>query len=182
MFSPEYPVESWPLFLVEDMPAAPPDAFGPLGRVWIGNRLGLKPYARSDLDAEAQGQLSRVLDVLRRDAVAVFRYRAAAAAADGSKERFQQTERLEKSLRRSIAAHRDQTQSVSDLSDRLGPTLGERTVTLADVLSVSPPTAAAAVVTAAASAPAAVTPGPPRSTATPAATPEGGAGAAAPTR
>ncbi len=138
VFSPGYPVETWPLLVVEDSPGASPDSFGALGRVWIGNRFGLKASARADLDSDAQAQLSRVLDALRRDAIAAFRYRAAEAAAGGSKEHFQQTERLEKALRSAIAAHRDQAQAVSDLSDRLGPSSEERTVALSDILAVPP--------------------------------------------
>jgi hypothetical protein len=136
VFSPDFPVETWPLLVLEDPPAAVLDAFGTFGRVWIGNRLGLKPYARSDLDADAQGQLSRMLDALRRDAIAAFRYRSAEAASEGSKERFQQTEHIEKELRRSIASHREQAQAASDLADRLGPVPGERVVSLGDALVV----------------------------------------------
>ena len=77
VYSSAYPVESWPLAVFEDLPGATPEAFGPLGRVWIGNRVGLKPYQRADLDAETQGQLSRALEALRHDAVTAFRYRAA---------------------------------------------------------------------------------------------------------
>ncbi len=129
-----YPVESWPLIVVEDLPAKEPEAFGPLGRLWIGNRVGLKPFARGDLDAEAQGQLSRILDALRYDATTAFRYRAAVAAGRDSKERFREAERLEKTLRRSIEAHGYLSEAVAELSDRLGPGAGDRTVTVADLL------------------------------------------------
>jgi serine protease Do len=158
VYSPEYPVDAAPLLVVEDARATAPDAFGPLGRVWVGGRQGLKPYARGDLDADAQGQLSRVLDALRRDAIAAFRYRAAAASADGSKDRFEQAERLQKALRRSIAAHRDQSQSVADLADRLGPARGEHVVTLAEALGPPPGSTPSVVVTDVVAAPPAAAP------------------------
>lgn len=144
VFSSDYPVEAWPLLVLEDLPGAEPDGFAPLGRVWIGDRLGLAPFARADLDADAQRQLSHVLDALRADALATFRYRAEEGTR-GSKERFQHTERLERALRKAMAAHRDQSQAVADLSDRMGPGIRDRTVSLAEVLAPPAPPVPAGV-------------------------------------
>lgn len=144
VFSPDYPVESWPALVIEDLPLAQPDQFGPLGRAWVGHRAGLRALERAELDADVVAQLTRVLDALRADALTALRYRAAAAAARESKDRSREAERLEKALRRSISEHRDASQTVAELADRLGPAPGDRLVRVDEVLVAAPAAAAPA--------------------------------------
>lgn len=143
VFSADYPTESWPLLVVEDLPGTAPGTFGPLGRVWIGSPVGLKAYARADLDAETQASLTRVLDALRRDATAAFEYRAAETGSNASKAQFEHAQRLQNVVRRAVAKDGLLSQSVADLADRLRPGFGDRTVALADVLAPPPPPPAA---------------------------------------
>jgi S1-C subfamily serine protease len=138
VLSAEFPLRLEPLLVIEDLPP-PGQEFGMMGRVWAGNRRGLKAYARTDLDGDSQGQSLRILDALRRDASLTFVYRTAAAGADGSKARFDQVARLELALRRASMLHQDLSQTVADLAERLGPDVGERAVLLSDALTVPPP-------------------------------------------
>jgi serine protease Do len=139
VFSPDYPLESWPVLVLEDLPGASPDDPGQLGRAWIGNHLGLKPFERRDLDAEALGQLSRVFDALRSRALTTFQYRVAEAGSRASRERHDEAQRLERALRKGVADDRYLDQLVLDLSDRLGPGAGDRTVDFAAALQAATP-------------------------------------------
>jgi serine protease Do len=139
VFPAEYPLESGPVLVLEDLPAGGADEFAPLGRVWVGNRAGLKAYDRADLDGDTQAQLSHVLDALRASALTAFRYRAAAASARDSRERYDEARRLEKVLRRAMSDDRWQSQGLADLSERLGPGPSERALRLADVLAAPRP-------------------------------------------
>jgi hypothetical protein len=138
----DFPLKLHPMLVLEDLPPQPGprvDTFGELGRVWFGAPTGLKRYARSDLDADAQAQLTRLLDALRRDAVAAFDFRAAARDAQRSRERYDHMTRLERALKRSVAAQREQAQAVADLADRLAPHGAEAQVGIADVFAPPAP-------------------------------------------
>jgi hypothetical protein len=106
--------------------------------VWLGNRQGLRPYARSELDNEALGQISRILDALRKNALAAFSYRAAARASLRTREEFNRVARLERALRNLTASHQDLSQNASELAERLAPHTLETPATLADALAVPP--------------------------------------------
>jgi S1-C subfamily serine protease len=142
ILSHEFPLETAPVLVMEDLPPAVPEAFGTLGRVWVGNQRGMKAYQRTDLEGEAQGQVLRILDALRRAALGTLAYREAEAAADGSKARFQQVTRLQRTLRRTVASRQYLSQLASDLAERLGPESGDPVVQLADALAVPAPSGA----------------------------------------
>ncbi len=139
ILSHEFPLETAPVLVMEDLPAAAPEAFGTLGRVWVGNQRGMKAYQRTDLEGEAQGQVLRILDALRRDALGTLAYREAEEAADGSKARFQQVTRLQRTVRRTVASRQYLSQLASDLAERLGPEPADPVVHLADALAVPAP-------------------------------------------
>jgi S1-C subfamily serine protease len=134
----DFPFRAYPLLVFEDLPAADASTFGLPGRVWIGNRQGLKGYAHSDLDADTQAQLARLLDGLRQESVASFAVRASDRDASSSKEKFQRTERLEKILQGASASYGELAQSTVELSDRFGPQPGEPSLELPATL-VPPP-------------------------------------------
>jgi S1-C subfamily serine protease len=139
----DFPFRGYPALVLEDLPTQDASAFGTPGRVWIGNRQGLKSYVRSDLDVDTQAQLARLLEGLRRESVVSFAVRTADHDASSSKEKFQHTERLEKALQRSSASYSELAQSTGDLSDRFGPSPGEPSVALESTL-VAPPSPAQA--------------------------------------
>jgi serine protease Do len=121
VLSRDFPLKSHPILVLEDLPPQRPDAFGELGRLWFGGPQGLKVYARAELESDVQGQVSRILDGLRRNALATFSYRGAARSALSSRERFEQVVRLERALKRMTHGQRELTQLAADLGDRLGP-------------------------------------------------------------
>jgi S1-C subfamily serine protease len=138
----DFPFRAYPLVVLEDLPGADAGTFGIPGRVWIGNRQGLKAYGHSDLDADTQAQLARLLDGLRQESVASFAVRASDRDASSSKEKFQRTERLEKVLQGASASYSDLAQSTVELSERFGPQPKEASVELSATLVPLPPPAA----------------------------------------
>jgi len=136
VLSRDFPLKSHPLLVIEDLPPQRTEAFGELGRLWFGGPQGLKPYARSELEGDAQGQVTRVLDVLRRNALSTFAYRAAARGAQSSRERFEQVAKLERGLKRTASGQRDVVQLVVELADRFGPHGADVPVHLSDALAI----------------------------------------------
>ncbi len=130
----DFPLHVYPAVVLEDFPAADADTFGLLGRVWFGNRQGLKAYARSDLDADTQGVLAKLLEGLRRDSVATVAVRALDRDAASSREKHEGTERLEKMLQRLSASYADVAQSAVEMAEHLGPQRGEHGVDLTAAL------------------------------------------------
>lgn len=128
LYGRDFPRRVAPLLVLEDLPPADSTGFGDLGRIWFGNERGLKDRPHSELDAETQQQLSRVLDALRRDAVAAFNYRDTLPTATDSRPAFENKLRLEKLVERMIGAHQDLSDAASDLSDHLSPQNAEEAV------------------------------------------------------
>ncbi|HZS41323.1 MAG TPA: serine protease [Polyangia bacterium] len=141
LMSRDFPLKTHPMVALEDLPAgdAPADPFGELGRIWFGGTVGLKSYARSELDGDAQAAVTHLLDGLRRDALLAFEYRAAAREGQRSRERYEHMSRLERALKRAAAAQRDQTQALTDLAERLQPHGAETAAPMAEVLTAPAP-------------------------------------------
>lgn len=135
----DFPVRTQPVMVVEDEPADGGD-FGSPGRLWVGDGRGLRPVDRAALDADAQGQLARVLDALRRDALLSLALDERAAAGVNTRARFDEVSRLERGVARLASARADLAQTALDLVERAAPADAERTVTLAEI--VAPPPAA----------------------------------------
>jgi S1-C subfamily serine protease len=153
----EFPVRSVPVLVLEDLPAEG-DAFGHLGRLWAGNGSGLHQVDRGGLEADAQGQIGKVLDALRRDAVVAASFRAAARIQPSSREKWEAFSRLERSVRRLSDARQDLSQTALELADRLSPSDARLEVVFAEALV--PPLSPAEVAAAKGAAPAAA-PAPP---------------------
>lgn len=136
LMSPEFPIRTTPALALEDLPADGA-GFGELGRTWVGSRRGLHLLDRASLDAEAQSQLVRLLEALRRDALAAFTYRDEAHARIASRQRLDGLERLERSVRKAAAARSDLVQAVLDLASDWSADLDDGVfVSMADVLRV----------------------------------------------
>ena len=134
VFSSDFPFESRPVLVVEDAPHE--GGFGDVARVWFGGPTGLKSSATSELDPDAQAQMLRIVEALRRDAVSFFHYRALARDAH-SRADVERRDRLEQTLRRSASRRKDIAAIATDLADRLGPSRSETGATLAEL--VAPP-------------------------------------------
>jgi serine protease Do len=139
LFNRTFPMRTFPILVLEDVPTLNDDEFGALGRIWFGGRQGLKEYDVSDLDTASRPQLLKLLEGLRRAGLAAFALREADQDANQSRERFERTERLEKALRRSSSGQKDLSQIAADLADRLAPKGEEPTVALESLLVESTP-------------------------------------------
>ena len=111
-------MESWPSLVIEDLQPQDVSAFGDLGRVWYGNARGLKEQRRAEISSDLRAQLEKGVDGLRRTAVLAVAYRRAAVKADDSREAFDKTKKLEKSLKRVATSGRDAIQVLADISER----------------------------------------------------------------
>jgi len=131
----DFPVRTSPVLVLEDLPAQGP-GFGVEGRIWAGNRQGLREVDRSTLDAETLAQLARLLDGLRRGALLSGDFGRAARNAMSSREAFQESSRLERALRRSTASRQDQALAAVELSERLCPDSSEAPQSLVDALAI----------------------------------------------
>src|SRR5581483_4392500 len=121
-----FPTESWPALVVEDVASGDPKEFGTLGRVWFGNARGLKEADKAEMNADVNMQLQRGLEVLRRAALASIDYRKAQMNEEASKDAFERTRRLERAIKRASTSNRDVVAAVADLMDREGPKPGDK--------------------------------------------------------
>lgn len=141
IMSRDFPIKAHPIMAIEDLPGPTPEEFGQLGRIWFGNRQGVKSFARSELDGDAQAQMSHLLDALRHDAMAAFDYRSAAHKAAGSREQYDQVSRLERAVRRTSKERADLSAAVVDWSDRFAPHETDAVLPLSDLLTPAAPRA-----------------------------------------
>jgi serine protease Do len=137
VLSRQYPVRSQPALILEDLPA-PGGEFGRAGRIWAGDGRGVRAVERAALDADAQGQLARLLDALRRDADLVARLRAAQRAGSATREQFDELTRLEGAVGQLTASQAELAQAALELAERLTPDDADPTGTLADALAPPP--------------------------------------------
>jgi hypothetical protein len=135
----DFPLQTSPVLVIEDLPSRTASAFGTPGRIWAGNRQGLREVDRSDTDAETLALLAKILDALRRDSLLATTYRSAVEQGLGTRETFQQVVRLERTARRSAASRQDLEQSAAEAAERLCPGTFDAPGTLADALAVPPP-------------------------------------------
>lgn len=133
-----FPLQTVPLVVIEDLPPEGPTEFGAIGRVWFGSAQGLKGYARSALDSDAQAQLQHVLDGMRHDALAAFHYATAARSGDVSRQKFEEMSKRERSVRKAMAARGELEQAMGELAERLAPRSAEVGLRLAEVYGATP--------------------------------------------
>ncbi|HEY6098403.1 MAG TPA: serine protease, partial [Anaeromyxobacter sp.] len=129
----QFPVRSQPALVLEDLPS--PSEFGRAGRVWAGDGRGVRPVERSALDADAQAQLARLLDALRRDADLVARLRAAQRAGAATRVQFDELSRLERAVGQLATARGELAQGALELAERLVPSDADPAGTFADALA-----------------------------------------------
>ncbi len=135
IMSKDFPLQAHPALVLEDVSASD-GSFGQLGRVWAGNRQGLLELDHSTLDGDARAQALKLLDALRKDALQVTSYRAAARQGMGSRERFQNLTRMERSLRRVSSSRADLALGALELAERLCPATSDAGSALGAALAV----------------------------------------------
>ena len=134
----DFPLQTNPVLVIEDLPAKTASAFGVPGRIWAGNRQGICEVDRSSTDGETLALVTKVLDGLRRDALLAITYRRALQQGMTTRERFQHISNLERAARRSAASRQDLEQSATETAERLCPGTLDTAGTLADALAVPP--------------------------------------------
>ncbi|NRD43416.1 S1C family serine protease [Corallococcus exiguus] len=140
LYEQDFPRRVHPLLVMEDVPLASADeGFGKVGRVWFGGERGLMERPRAEQDAELQQQLARLLDALRRDATLAFSYQDSLPGSDESRQTFDTSARLGKTLERTIVAHREMSDAAAELADRFAPDITEPATRTESVLKNPPP-------------------------------------------
>ncbi|GMU03612.1 hypothetical protein KH5H1_77350 [Corallococcus caeni] len=140
LYEQDFPRRVHPLIVMEDLPVpSAEEGFGRVGRVWFGGERGLLERTRAEQDAELQQQLARLLDALRRDATLAFSYQDSLPGSDESRQTFDTSARLGKTLERTIVAHRDLSDAAAELADRFAPGETEPATRTESVLKTPPP-------------------------------------------
>ena len=144
VYSRNFPQSDERLVLFEDR-AGVAGSFGEVGRVYLGNRRGLRAVDRKTLDSENKLQLDRVLERLRGAAVATIRLRATDKLSKQGDTRRKALGRLRE---RQAAAEKDGAQLLGDLSERLGPRLEDKAMTALEAIAPTEHVAPARVLSA----------------------------------
>lgn len=140
LYEQDFPRRVYPLVVMEDLPVASADeGFGKVGRVWFGGPRGLLERPRAEQDAELQQQLARLLDALRRDATLAFSYQDSLPGSDESRQTFDTSAKLGKTLDRTMVAHRELSDAAAELADRFAPDPTEPATGSESVLKKPPP-------------------------------------------
>jgi serine protease Do len=135
LMSKSFPTRVYPVLVMEDLPSSNDKIFGVMGRIWIGNRQGLKLHKWSDLDADAQEQFDRLLDAMRAESLATFDLREADRDAEISREKFDLSKRLERALQKASAGYADLATSTVEFAEKRGPQPGEMPVDMRSILA-----------------------------------------------
>ena len=123
-----FPLDTWPILMIEDLDASTEGGFGRAGRVWFGNARGIRERPWDELEEPERLTVDRALDTLRRNALLVTAHRRARVRASTSREAAQDVSRLEKDVRRATSQSKDLAQGVVELADRGGPTTSDTAV------------------------------------------------------
>jgi serine protease Do len=137
----DFPLQPHGAIVVEDLPSADPLRFGEVGRIWAGNRQGLREISEEARQAEVAETWPRLLEALRRDALLALSWRAQARGTT-NRDQFNEARRLERSLKRSNAARQELTQVALEAAEQLFGRAPDRELRLADLLRAEAPAAA----------------------------------------
>ncbi|MDQ3230414.1 MAG: serine protease [Pseudobdellovibrionaceae bacterium] len=129
-----FPTRVYPVLVMEDMPSSNESIFGVMGRIWIGNRQGLKLHKWADFEADTQEHFDKLLDAMREESVATFDLREADRDAETSREKFELTKRLEKALQKASASYADLASNTVEFAEKRGPQPGEMPVDVRSIL------------------------------------------------
>jgi S1-C subfamily serine protease len=130
-----FPTRVYPVLVVEDLLSSDENNFGIMGRIWIGNRQGLKHHKWSDLDADAQEQFDKLLDAMRAESLATFDLRDADRVAETSREKYDLSKRLERALQKVSAGYADLASNTVDFAEKRGPQPGEIAIDLRSIMA-----------------------------------------------
>ncbi len=118
VFGPDFPRNSQPLLVLEDLRSDDAKAFGKLGAVYVGGVAGLQVWAANDADADSQATLARLLASVRAAALATIDYRQSAQTAAASRDAFQRIAKQRRALDRAIDGQRETAAQLVDFAAR----------------------------------------------------------------
>src|SRR5262249_25725516 len=118
LFASDFPRNSRPLLVLEDLAASDAGAFGKLGAVYLGGSTGLHAYSTADAGADTLALLSRTLAALRESATAAFDLREATRSNIDSRSAFNRLTARKRAFERTLAAQRETAQALVDLVSR----------------------------------------------------------------
>jgi len=130
-----FPTRVYPVLVMEDLPSSDDNLFGVMGRIWIGNRQGLKLHKWADFEADTQQHFDKMLDAMREESVATFDLREADRDAETSREKFDLTKRLEKALQKASASYAELASNTVEFAEKRGPQPGEMAVDFRSILA-----------------------------------------------
>src|SRR5262249_39123046 len=141
LFSSEFPTRTFPVVVLEDLPSATTSGFGAMGRVWFGNRRGLKPYERDALEPEVQELLPRLIDAFRKQSTTTFSLRSHELTSVPTRAEFDAAAQLERDLDQRASKLQDLAQTALEVASRLGPSSADTAAALVEVLTPHAPQA-----------------------------------------
>lgn len=138
LFSSEFPTRTVPIVVMEDLPSSTTAGFGATGRIWFGNRRGLKTYERAGLEPEVQALLPRLIDAFRKQGTTTFALRTRELTPAPTRAEFDAAAQLQRDLDQRASKVQDLAQMALETASRLGPSSADTTVTFLDVLTPHP--------------------------------------------
>ena len=139
LLSSDFPTRMVPVVVIEDLPSATAAGFGALGRIWFGNRRGLKAYDHAALEPDVQALLPRLIDAFRKQSMSAFALRAYDRNPLPTRSEFDAAAQLQRELGQRAQKLQDLAQATADLSSRLGPSTDETAIALGDLLAPKRP-------------------------------------------
>ena len=119
VFPAEFPRQTRPLLVLEDLKDDDPTHFGVLGNVYLAAPTGLVLYSPADADADVHAQLARTLELFRRDALAALDHRAAVQTTAKSREAFERATKKRLAFTHMLESQRRAMQVIIDLVARV---------------------------------------------------------------
>ena len=141
LFSSDFPTRTVPVVVLEDLPSATTAGFGGVGRIWFGNRRGLKPYEHESLEPEIQALVPRLIDAFRKQSSLTFALRAHELTPIQTRAEFDAAAQLQRDLDQRASKVQDLAQTAAEVAGRLGPSSADAAVAFLDAMAPHPPQA-----------------------------------------
>lgn len=118
VYGKDFPMDAWPVAVLEDLPPADALDFGAPGRFFVSDSRGLVERSRSELDPEGRALLERSHEQLRRLASLAAAHQQTSADAELSRQNADRHRALERAIRRVSQAAREDAAALDELADR----------------------------------------------------------------
>lgn len=120
LFGKDFPMDSWPLLVVEDLPNDE-RSFGAIGRVWAGSVFGLTEVPLAELEPQERVLVEQTLEAVRRSAVLHLGRPRLVKRARQSRDASEELSRLEREFKRVAAQAKEPIQALLELAEKWAP-------------------------------------------------------------